>query len=208
MLCFTFRQKLNLLTRAVQTKMKNKKTIRQEVMTRRKALSALQQDQMSLAIANQLLRCDLWSGTYYHLFLSIVEKGEVDTHPILDILHGRDKKIVVSKANFENGSLRHFLLEENTRMKHSPYGIPEPEEGHEIAPEVLDVVFVPLLAYDQRGMRLGYGKGFYDRFLAQCSNNCQKVGLSFFEPESQLIPSEPWDLALDLVVTPSVVHRF
>ena len=188
--------------------MRDKKTIRAQVMARRKALTELQQEQMSLAIANQLLRCDIWQGSYYHLFLTIAKKGEVDTHPILDILFGRDKKIVLSKADFENASLRHYLLTEETRLVTSSYGIPEPEDGEEIAPESLDVVFVPLLAYDKNGMRLGYGKGFYDRFLALCSKNCLKIGLSFFEPEPDLIPSESWDLALDFVITPNAVHRF
>lgn len=188
--------------------MKDKKTIRQEAMARRKALTPLQQDEMSLAIANQLLRCEIWQGTYYHLFLTITQKGEVNTHPILDILHGRDKKIVISKANFVDGSLSHFLLEDDTRLIPSKYGIPEPENGQEVSPELLDVVFVPLLAYDKNGMRLGYGKGFYDRFLAKCSQDCKKIGLSFFEPEPELIPSDSWDLPLDLVVTPSAVHRF
>lgn len=188
--------------------MKDKKTIRQEAMARRKALTPLQQDEMSLAIANQLLRCEIWQGTYYHLFMTITQKGEVNTHPILDILHGRDKKIVISKANFEDGSLSHFFLEDDTRLILSKYGIPEPENGQEVSPELLDVVFVPLLAYDKKGMRLGYGKGFYDRFLAQCSENCKKIGLSFFEPEPDSIPSDSWDLPLDLVVTPSAVHRF
>ena len=163
---------------------------------------------MSLAIANQLLRCDIWQGTYYHLFLTIAKNGEVNTHPILDILFGRDKNIVLSKANIENASLSHYLLTEQTRLVTSSYGIPEPENGQEIAPDLLDVVFVPLLAYDKNGMRLGYGKGFYDLFLALCSKNCLKIGLSFFEPEPDLIPSESWDLALDLVITPGAVHRF
>ena len=188
--------------------MKDKKTLRHEMMARRKALTPLHQNEMSLAIANQLLRCDIWQGTYYHLFLTMTQKGEVDTHPILDILHGRDKKIVVSKANFEQGSLRHFLLQEDTKLITSKYGIPEPDSGQEVPADLLDVVFVPLLAYDKKGMRLGYGKGFYDRFLAQCSEKCRKVGLSFFEPEPDLIPSESWDLALDIVVTPSAFYRF
>ncbi|MEY2997204.1 MAG: hypothetical protein RIQ82_584, partial [Bacteroidota bacterium] len=58
--------------------MRDKKTIRAQVMARRKALTELQQEQMSLAIANQLLRCDIWQGSYYHLFLTIEKKGEVD----------------------------------------------------------------------------------------------------------------------------------
>lgn len=188
--------------------MRDKKTIRAEAMSRRKKLSALEIDQMSLAIANQLLRCDIWEATYYHLFLTITQKGEVDTHPILDILFGRDKKIIISKANFDNSSLRHYLLTEQTKLTTTQYGIPEPEGGQEITPDQLEVVFVPLLTYDKKGTRLGYGKGFYDRFLSLCTKDCKKIGLCFFEPEPDIIPSEHWDETLDLVVTPNTVYRF
>jgi len=188
--------------------MRDKKVIRQRAIKRRESLSKQTQAQSSLAIANRLLKLDIWQGSHYHLFLTISEKGEIDTHPIMNILHGRDKNIVVSRADFSDNSLRHYILGENTLLLKSKYGIPEPEGGQEVNPEVIDVVFVPLLAYDNKGTRLGYGRGFYDRFLANCSNSCQKIGLSFFEPEIKLIPKETWDCHLDLVVTPDSVHRF
>ena len=188
--------------------MKDKSIIRQRAIQRRKALSDSARDELSLAIANRLLRLDIWQGTHYHLFLTITEKGEIDTHSIMDILHGRDKTIVLSRANFSDSSLSHFILNESTRLSVSKYGIPEPQEGEQVSPTLMDVVFVPLLAYDRKGTRLGYGKGFYDRFLAQCPDHCLKIGLSFFEPETELIPCEDWDLALDMVVTPDAVHRF
>src|SRR5690606_29706561 len=106
----------------------------------------------------------------------------VNTDYLLHILQGKDKSIVASKADFEKGEMAHFLLQENTVLKASEYGIPEPISGIELSPELLDVVFVPLLAYDKIGHRVGYGKGFYDRFLAKCNKNAVFVGLSFFEP--------------------------
>jgi 5-formyltetrahydrofolate cyclo-ligase len=70
------------------------------------------------------------------------------------------------------------------------------------------VVFVPLLAYDKSGQRVGYGKGFYDTFLQQCKPNTVKIGLSFFAPEENIEDVSANDVALDYVVTPEGIVRF
>jgi len=175
------------------------------------ALRALQtQDEieaMSLAIANQAITLPIWDETYYHIFLSISEKKEVDTEFLLHILQGRDKSIVVSKTNFENYEMEHYLLQENTHLKVSHYGIPEPIDGIEIPVEKLDVVFVPLLAFDTQGNRIGYGKGFYDRFLSRCPSSTIFAGLSLFEAED-VIPSTTDDVKLDFCITPTKTIRF
>jgi len=180
----------------------------------RKKYSALRAQQtqddietMSLAIANQAITLPIWDGTYYHIFLSISEKKEVDTEFLLHILQGRDKSIVVSKTNFKNYEMEHYLLQENTHLKISNYGIPEPSDGIEIPVEKLDVVFIPLLTVDTQGNRIGYGKGFYDRFLSKCKEDTIFVGLSFFEPEKS-IPSSPEDIKLHFCVTPKKTFTF
>lgn len=176
-----------------------------------RALRALQtQDDieaMSLAIANQAITLPIWDETYYHIFLSISEKKEVDTEFLLHILQGRDKSIVVSKTNFKNYEMEHYLLQENTHLKVSNYGIPEPIDGIEIPVEKLDVVFIPLLAFDTQGNRIGYGKGFYDRFLSKCTKETIFVGLSFFEPENS-IPASPKDIKLHFCVSPEKTFAF
>jgi len=164
-------------------------------------------ESMSLAISNRALELPIWDGTYYHVFLSISEKKEVDTEFLLHILQGRDKSIVVSKTNFTNLEMEHFLLQENTPLKVSNYGIPEPVDGIEIGLEKLDVVFVPLLAFDIQGNRIGYGKGFYDRFLSGCSSSAIFVGLSLFEAENE-IPSTADDVKLDFCITPTKTFQF
>jgi 5-formyltetrahydrofolate cyclo-ligase len=72
----------------------------------------------------------------------------------------------------------------------------------------MDVVFVPLLAFDENGQRVGYGKGFYDRFLNECKEDVITVGLSFFEAENELIEANATDVPLRYCVTPERVYEF
>ena len=187
--------------------MSDKKTLRLKYKNLRENLSEESIEEMSLQIANQALKLPIWERTYYHIFLPISEKKEVNTDYLLHILQGKDKSIVVSKADFENNEMKHFLLQENTVLKTSEYGIPEPVSGIEIAPHMVEVVFVPLLAYDENGHRIGYGKGFYDRFLAQCNKNALFVGLSFFEPEPEIFFGAN-DVRLHFCVTPKKIVDF
>ena len=187
--------------------MNNKAYFRKKYKALRSNLDNDRVEAMSLEIANQALELPIWGHTYYHTFLSISEKKEVDTQYLLHILHGRDKSVVVSKSNFETFELEHYLLQENTAIKISNYGIPEPQNGIRIPPELLEVVFVPLLAFDKNGGRVGYGKGFYDRFLSECSDDAVFVGLSFFDAEEN-IPTSSNDVPLDYCITPSEVYTF
>lgn len=181
--------------------------LRKHYKEKRAALAIDEIDTLSVAIANNALKLPIWDKTFYHLFLTISEQKEVDTHYLLHILQGRDKSIVVSKTDFNTGTMKHLLLQENTVLKTSAYGIPEPLEGIEIPSEKLEVVFVPLLAFDIHGNRIGYGKGFYDRFLKACNPSCIFVGLSFFEAEKQLEATKT-DIPLHFCVTPYKIYDF
>lgn len=178
---------------------------------KRAKLSEAEIEEKSLAIANRLLSLPIWDRTFYHLFLSIARQKEVDTFPILNILNGKDKNVVISKSDFDSHSMQHFLLTDSTVLKPNALGIPEPvvDSGSiEIPVEKMDVVFVPLLAFDKIGHRTGYGKGFYDRFLAQCRPETLKIGLSFFKAEEKLEGVFDTDVQLDYCVTPEQVYFF
>ncbi len=185
----------------------DKKNLRKEYIAKRQLLNVQQIEEYSISIANRALELPIWNATYYHIFLSISEKKEIITEFLLHILQGRDKSIVVPKAEFETGDMKHFLLQENTVLKISKYGIPEPAEGIEIPISKIEVVFIPLLAFDLDGNRIGYGKGFYDRFLSKCSPNCLKIGLSFFEAET-VVPTSSEDIPLDYCITPKTSYSF
>lgn len=185
-----------------------KSELRKKYKALRQDLSQTQIEDFSLDIANQLLKLDVWNFSFYHIFLSIEEQKEINTDYILNVLAGKDKNIVISKSNFEDFSMKHFLLTDNTKIKKNNYNIPEPIDGIPIASDHLEVVFIPLLAFDNLGHRIGYGKGFYDRFLSSCEPETLKIGLSFFESEDESFEASKYDIKLDYCVTPNEVFQF
>lgn len=185
-----------------------KAVLRKRFLALRNELTIHQVEELSLALANQVLKAPIWNKTYYHIFLPILEKKEIDTGDILTILQGKDKNIVLPKM-CANGTLKHYLLTDNTVIKTNSWHVPEPVDGILISPAQLEVVFVPLLAFDKTGNRVGYGKGYYDRFLAECPKEVLKVGISFFEatPE-QITDCIATDIKLDYCVTPNNIYTF
>jgi len=185
-----------------------KAELRKKYKKLRERLPEADIEKMSIDIANNLLNINIWNKTYYHIFLTIEEKKEVDTSFILSILQGKDKEIVIARSDFENCSLTHFLLTDNTKIKINKYFIPEPVDGIEVPELKIDVIFVPLLAFDESGNRIGYGKGFYDRFLSKCKSDSIKVGVSFFEAEKQINHTFDTDIKLDYCITPNKIYCF
>ena len=186
----------------------NKAELRLKYKALRQQLTEEQIDQFSIDIANQLLKLSIWDYNVYHLFLTIESQKEIQTEFILNILSGKDKNIAISKSNFETNTLTNYLLSDNTTLKLNQYNIPEPVNGIEVPNHMIDVVFIPLLAFDIKGNRVGYGKGFYDNFLATCRPNTVKIGLSFFEAEAKINGVFEGDIALDYCVTPDKVYEF
>jgi 5-formyltetrahydrofolate cyclo-ligase len=185
-----------------------KKEIRSQYLKYRSALTPAELEAKSLAIANQCVLLPIWEHTTFHLFLPIAGKSEVNTEYLLQVLFGRDKDVVVSKTDFGTGSMKHFLLTEETILRPGPFGIPEPDGGLPLEAGQIDVVFAPLLAFDLKGHRVGYGKGFYDRFLSECRPDVVKVGLSFFEPVQEILDVHDGDIRMDFGVTPERIIRF
>ncbi|REG99119.1 5-formyltetrahydrofolate cyclo-ligase [Flavobacterium aquicola] len=185
-----------------------KKALRTKYKALRNQLSEIEIEEKSLAIANEILKLPIWDKTYFHVFLPIEEQKEVNTEFILHLLSGKDKEIVISKSDFESRNMTHFLLTDNTKIKKNEYNIPEPVDGIEVPAAKIDVVFVPLLAFDKKGNRVGYGKGFYDKFLSQCKPETIKIGLSFFDPEESILDIFENDVILNYCVTPNRVYEF
>jgi len=144
-----------------------------------------------------------------HVFLPILHKKELDTSFIINRLQKEHAvTIVIPKTNFEDGTLQCILFDEATTIKDNKWGIPEPEEGEMVAEDTIDMVLIPLLAYDKQGNRVGYGKGFYDRLLTTCRTNVLKVGLSFYEPVDEIEDVNEFDIPLDFCVTDKRVYEF
>lgn len=186
--------------------MADKPTLRKQALERRKALS----DDEFLAL-NQLLLAqfktlDFSDVKSIHVFLPIVKKREPDTYLLIDWLQENHPNIhiVVSRANFEDHSMSHHPFNKEDLLENS-YHIPEPQTTTVFKGKI-DMVLVPLLAFDNRGYRVGYGKGFYDRFLSGIET--VKVGVSLFDVQDEAISNvHEDDIRLDLCITPKQVYR-
>ena len=102
----------------------------------------------------------------------------------------------------------HILINTQTRFVENRFKILEPDSTKEILPSEIDVVFIPLLCFDKHGNRVGYGGGYYDRFLTKTSRSCLKIGLSFFEPVDFIEGISKTDITLDMCVTPEKLYNF
>ena len=183
-----------------------KLALRKSFLKKRCALSSQEHADMSFAIANNCLKLPIWHLDYYHIYLPIKAKAEIDTTLILTLLQGKDKQVILPRI--KGSELEHILLTDITKLKTNILGITEPEKGIKISPEQIDVIFLPLLAWDKIGNRLGYGKGFYDNFLSLCKTNTIKVGLSFFDSVDKIVDIRSKDVRMDFCVNPEGIKKF
>lgn len=143
----------------------------------------------------------------FHLFFPIAKQREINTYPIKEFLEGRGNTVYTARVEADSLTLLTLRLKPNTKFLLDQWEIPMPEDFELVTNEMIQVVFVPLLAYDQKGNRIGFGKGYYDLFLSSLDPSVLKIGLSFFPPEL-LIPSELHDIPLDFCVTPENILTF
>lgn len=137
-----------------------------------------------------------------HIFLSMKERNEVDTTEIIEFLRAANISIVVPIMN--GSELTHSILSATNVISNNSYGVPEPKQKKEVKIDQFDVIFVPLLAIDEKGRRLGYGKGYYDRFLT--NNKSLKLGLLFQDFVIDEVPHESHDIDLDGFITENGVR--
>lgn len=134
-----------------------------------------------------------------HCYVSMNERKEVNTLPLIKELIESDKKLAVPITNFENGTLTHTYLKEYNDLRENKWGVMEPPKGRQANPEDLDLVIVPMAGGDLQKNRIGYGKGFYDRFLQQLK--CPSIGLLFERCLVDTVPAESFDVPLDKLIT-------
>jgi 5-formyltetrahydrofolate cyclo-ligase len=105
-------------------------------------------------------------------------------------------------------SMKAILTNENTVFKTNEWGMTEPIGETIILPQKLQLIFIPLLTFDKRGFRVGFGKGYYDRYLANCQMETVKVGFSYFEPIDQISDTNQFDVPLNYCITPQHIYEF
>ena len=184
----------------------DKTFLRSHYKKKRLSLTKQEVDHLSQRICKQLDKLKIWKLKYYHIFISISKYNELDTSSIINKLKSEQKIIIVPKIS--NNELVHIAINDKTEFSLNEYGIKEPNNGNHFIIENLDLIFIPLLAFDLEGHRVGYGKGYYDSFLKLTNNSTLKIGLSFFDPINKIQDIDDNDVKLDYCVTPKQVHKF
>jgi len=193
-----------------------KAQLRTDFLAQRRALTADEVERRSRAIAD-LVFTQIDNPRYIHTFLPILRQNEVNTWPIIHRIWREfpQHKIAVSVTDPVSQTLTHYKLTPDIPLIENRWGIPEPNPkssrfGAPIQHPAsnFDMVLVPLLAFDLQGHRVGYGGGYYDRFLAECRPDCLKIGLSLFEPVELIEGIEETDVPLYACITPERIVWF
>jgi len=188
-----------------------KSELRKIYLAKRQMLSLDEREAASARIAANFFRdFDLASIRILHCFIAIERFNEVDTRPIVQRIWSEFPQVltVVPRINHETEELESLKYGPSIDLVANKWQIDEPFHNERVEPANVDIVLVPLLCFDLRGHRVGYGKGFYDRFLARCRPDCLKVGLSIFDPVEIIDDAHEGDVTLDFGVTPTAVLKF
>ncbi|MCF0051400.1 5-formyltetrahydrofolate cyclo-ligase [Dyadobacter sp. LJ53] len=185
----------------------DKAALRRDFLLKRMNLTENEASSKNDLICRNLIQSSTLSGDEtIHIFLPQINKKEIDTWNIINALHTLFTGIRIA-APFvipKTKEMQHYILDAQTRLISNQWGIPEPdpETSKPVQVQKIDIIYVPLLAFDEHGYRVGYGGGYYDRFLDKCRTDAVKTGLSFFEPVGKIDDINLYDIRMDSCITP------
>jgi len=140
----------------------------------------------------------------------IEENNEPNTHLFTRYLQHfvSDLRVAYPVTDFTNNTMKAVLVDSEQFYSTNKYGLTEPKDGTEIEPQAIDLIFVPNLICDKYGFRVGYGKGFYDKFLAQCGQDVTLMGFNYFPPIDSISNTNEFDIPMNYCITPDDVFEF
>lgn len=188
-----------------------KRELRKIFHARRMALSTAEYNSKCVLVCNRFFSdIAITDINVIHTFLSIDKNKEPDTWLIINKLHEEFPRIriAVPRVLPETNELENFYMDSLRQLVTNEWGIPEPASGTHTPTAVIDLVLVPLLAFDERGHRVGYGKGFYDKFLMQCRPDTLRIGISLFPPVELIEDINEGDVPLHYCITPEKLFVF
>ena len=185
---------------------KTKKKLREFYKNERVKTQKNKLKESSERIFKMFKKLSVVSKTVFHIYLSNKLSKEIETEKIIKFLLSHNKIIIVPKI--ANKELAHYKIEYNSKYQINKYGIKEPIDLPKFDVKKIEVVIIPLLIFDKDGHRVGYGGGYYDKFLTNLKSNTIKIGLSLFEPVNKIQDIKKHDIKLDKVITPETIYEF
>jgi len=177
-------------------------------LQKRRSLTPEELDSINVKVNSHLQNLIDSKNQCVHIFLPITSKQEIDTWPFIRYLWKTGRQVVVPTIDNEHNKLVSCQLNQHTKIVEQKWGIPQPVDVHLADEHQIDTVILPLLTFDLDGHRIGYGKGFYDKFLKTLGSKVQKIGLSHFAAMDKIEDTDTWDVRLDFCITPERIIRF
>ncbi|MHC0035913.1 5-formyltetrahydrofolate cyclo-ligase [Pseudoneobacillus sp. C159] len=181
----------------------NKKEYRSILMEELKKLSKPQHEQFSYEIANKLFSNPLWLEATT-IGITVSRFPEVDTFQIIRKAWEQNKRVSVPKCHPKDRTMSFHAINQFTQLETVYYGLLEPIEANtlKVASDEIDLLIVPGLAFSKSGYRLGFGGGYYDRFLVNYRGNT--VSLAFPQQIREDVPIEDHDIPVKQIISMAV----
>lgn len=186
----------------------DKKLLRQQTLTKRDTLTWLEVQSKSQEIAQRLFMLPEYHKAQTILIYLAFAK-EVATQAIIMTAWQEKKRILVPVCQTSDKSLLISELRNFNELTSGTWNIPEPKKDYlrPREPQAIDLAIIPGLAFDLRGSRLGYGAGYYDRFLSKLTPTCPKVALAYEFSLIEFFPTEPHDIPMDYIITEVATYK-
>ncbi|MFT3827768.1 MAG: 5-formyltetrahydrofolate cyclo-ligase [Chitinophagaceae bacterium] len=187
-----------------------KTTVRKEFLQRRQGIFEEEFQQQTVLIGFNFKKLKIPSVDYLLSYSPITERHEFDVSVCEDMLQQQYPMLKLAWPRIEPvaSHMEAIQVDKKSVLVKNKHNVLEPADGIIVDPQRLDIVFVPLLAFDDKGYRVGYGKGYYDRFLARCRPDIIKIGFSFFEAVESIEDMNEFDVPLNFCITPRRIYEF
>jgi 5-formyltetrahydrofolate cyclo-ligase len=183
----------------------DKKTLRKVYLEKRKFLSQAEYERRNRLLDQQLIQfLQNHPVSNIHSYIPIKRNKEPDIFPFIQFLWTKRPHIdvITGVSDLKDPIMHHLKITEHTTFLENKWGIPEPKNGTPYPIDKIECVLVPMVAGSKSGHRIGYGKGYYDRFLQQCNLNTLFVGVTLGPLLESNMYSDEYDMQLDWMITP------
>jgi len=177
-----------------------KDTLRRELLQRRETLAVTERLKKDKKIKTRFLQLEEFKKAE-RIFFYASYRAEVDTFIIISEALRMNKKVALPKVYPKEKDMKFYWIRDVQELSPGYWGIPEPDPVEEAYPENADLIVIPAIAFDKRGYRLGYGGGYYDRFLKKVRKDAILIGLAYEEQILDIVPKDEWDIPVSLIVT-------
>lgn len=187
-----------------------KKSLRGDYLQKRMQLSEEEWNDLSIKMVENFKTIQLPPIEYLLSYYPLLDRKEFDISLCDQLIQNKHSSVKIGWPRIESDmqNMESFQVSGDGLYAKNKFNILEPINGEWIPPELIDLAFVPLVAFDRQGFRIGYGKGFYDRYLPRCRPSILKIGFSYFEPVELIRDVNEFDVPLSLCITPSGIYEF